>query len=102
MGTGLDMRAPAGLALDSDGTILVIEPGRDRVLRIDPVTGDRVVVSSAEVGEGPIFHVPRRISVVPGAPADTSGPSPQSFGLLVAVVGIVAFSIFWVRRKRGA
>ncbi|MGE4608156.1 MAG: hypothetical protein AAEJ52_15565, partial [Myxococcota bacterium] len=101
-GDGIEMRTPAGMAVEADGSILVIDPGRDRLFRIDPVTGDRVVVSSAEVGDGPIFHTPRRVAVVPGSPVGSYDSRLGWILLLVAVGGIVALSSFWVHRRRNA
>ncbi|WP_437734386.1 hypothetical protein [Sorangium sp. So ce1335] len=40
---GLDQ--PEGMAVDLDGTLLVVESGRRRLLRIDPSTGDTSVVA---------------------------------------------------------
>ncbi|AUX48086.1 gluconolaconase [Sorangium cellulosum] len=46
---GLDQ--PEGMAVDLDGTLLVVESGRRRLLRVDPSTGDTSVVKKhLEVG----------------------------------------------------
>lgn len=101
-GAGLQMRTATSIAVEADGSLLVIDAGRDRLFRIDPVTGDRVVVSSAEVGKGPIFYSPRRIAVVPGSPSDSAGSGSRWILLLVAGAGIVVLSSLWVRRRRDA
>ena len=41
-----DLAQPEGLALDRDGTLLVVEAGARRLTRIDPATGDTSVVRS--------------------------------------------------------
>ena len=47
-------------ALDSNGNILVVDisTGIQALFRIDPVTGDRVILSSASIGSGPNFVTP--------------------------------------------
>jgi hypothetical protein len=47
-----------GLAVETDGSLLVLDALSDQLLRFDPVSGARTVVSSATVGTGPLFNVP--------------------------------------------
>jgi streptogramin lyase len=64
-GTGPDFVFPRGIAVESDGQILVCEgfladpSNQQSILRVDPATGNRTVVSSSlagsEVGSGPAF-----------------------------------------------
>lgn len=56
VGTGPEIVDPQGMVLDSDGSILVVENDHahfvGRVFRVDPVTGDRIIVTGPERGEG--------------------------------------------------
>jgi streptogramin lyase len=54
------------LAREADGTLLVVvgasSPGGDgAIFRVNPVTGDRSILSSADVGEGPTLGEPEGI-----------------------------------------
>jgi sugar lactone lactonase YvrE len=59
-GAGPDFQAPRAVAVDADGNIFVADNDADpfgrgtgRILRVDPFSGDRTVVSDASVGTGP-------------------------------------------------
>ena len=59
-GTGPTFNSPRDVALEADGNILVIDPigtpgFQRKLVRIDPVTGNRTFVSSLSVGTGPGF-----------------------------------------------
>jgi len=67
-GQGPAFQSPGGLAVEADGHLVVVDAGvfgRSAVLRVDPRTGDRSVVSScgdflcnATIGQGPPFGQP--------------------------------------------
>lgn len=70
VGSGRPFGLPRDIALGADGTIYVVdsEPNRLGVFAVDPVTGDREVVSSARlgVGDGERFRNPIALLVEPG------------------------------------
>ncbi len=72
-GSGTTLTSPEGIARDGDGSILVASPTGGHVLRVDPLTGDRVVVSgcvdaacASIVGTGPPFLGPRFVALAAG------------------------------------
>ncbi len=73
-------RQPYGIALASDASLLVADfdafPGSGGgVIRVDPVSGARRVVSALdEPAGGPSFVDPVGIAVIPGAPVTTPAP----------------------------
>jgi streptogramin lyase len=68
---------PYGLAVESDGSLLISESGLGSVLRIDPATGLQTIISGGSIGSGPNLVSPIDIAVVP-APV----PEPSSIVLL--------------------
>jgi hypothetical protein len=63
-GTGTDLSHPFGVSLDSSGNLLVTDQGvsdnntTEAIVRVDPLTGNRTVVSSnGGVGGGPAFSL---------------------------------------------
>lgn len=54
-GTGPTLLAPNYLAVEANGNVLLADSSRG-VLRVDPVSGDRTVVSSSAVGSGLDFR----------------------------------------------
>lgn len=72
-GAGAALTSPEGIARDRDGSILVASPTSANLVRVDPLTGDRVVVSGcadpacvATVGAGPPFLGPRFVALAAG------------------------------------
>jgi len=67
VGNGPDIVCPRAMAVEASGTILVtggcstLAPVT--VLRIDPVTGDRTILTGGLVGTGPALDVPMGIAV---------------------------------------
>lgn len=68
VGNGPDLGLPVGIFLDTNGSLLVSgdsSPGR--IIRVDPLTGNRTVVSSASgspvVGTGPGIFEPQFLDV---------------------------------------
>lgn len=59
-GDGPPFASPQGIAVEADGHILVLDDG---VVRVDPVSGDRVIVSDDETGTGPPFDRPEDVAV---------------------------------------
>jgi hypothetical protein len=67
-GSGPAFAAPRGIAIEAGGTIVVgdglgsfNEP--DRILRVDPASGARTIVSDATTGTGPVLTGPYGLSV---------------------------------------
>ena len=85
-GSGPLLGSPIGFGLSAGG-LLVADPGNPSlgippgVDLIDPVTGDRTLVSGAARGTGPLFTFPTSIATVP-APAPATVPEPSSLALL--------------------
>ncbi len=63
VGSGPGFQAPTGIAVEASGDLVVTDNALDAVLRVDPVTGDRTIVSDAGTGAGPAFGFPRAIAV---------------------------------------
>jgi carbonic anhydrase/acetyltransferase-like protein (isoleucine patch superfamily)/streptogramin lyase len=63
VGSGPYFQNPRRIAVSSDGSILVSSTSSNEVFRVDPISGDRVIVSSAEVGSGPELRYPRGIAI---------------------------------------
>jgi streptogramin lyase len=59
-GSGPDFRSPVDMAIESTGTLLVVDQHSQRrsVIRIDPLTGSRTTVSDDVTGDGPFFDQP--------------------------------------------
>ena len=68
-GTGPGFGLPTGIAVESSGSLVVTDSGRDAVLRVDPFTGDRSIVSDVRTGIGPGFARPVDIAVLNGGVA---------------------------------
>jgi len=69
VGTGPTFDYVYGLALESDGHILVCDidgfDGNGGIIRIDPATGNRTTVSSNAVGSGPALNRPASLALAP-------------------------------------
>jgi sugar lactone lactonase YvrE len=72
------LRFPTGIAIEAEGTLVVTDKSTGAVVRVDPVTGDRTVLSgcvaidamtfacfASAIGTGPPFHFPTDIAVLP-------------------------------------
>jgi streptogramin lyase len=55
VGSGPSFSSPSGIAVEAAGNLLVIDVDLAAVVRIDPVTGDRTIISDADTGNGPGF-----------------------------------------------
>ncbi len=95
-GTGPRFDNPFGLGLDLDGTLLVADSQLDAVLRVDPVSGDRTLVSgcadascSSARGAGPGFGEALDLVVI---------PEPDAARLAIGVVAaLCAFAGYRTR-----
>jgi len=45
IGSGLEFKEPMGIAVEVDGSLVVIDHYLEVVMRVDPTTGDRTIVS---------------------------------------------------------
>ncbi len=63
VGSGPGFESPSGLAVEADGSLVVVDDGLDAVVRVDPVSGDRMIISDASTGSGPGFVTPLGIAV---------------------------------------
>ena len=45
VGSGLGFKASQGIAVEADGFLVVVDPALASVMRVDPVSGDRTIVS---------------------------------------------------------
>ena len=66
VGSGQNLERPEGIAIAANGDLVVADQGPssvDAVVRIDPTTGNRTVVSKASVGGGPNFSDVRGVAV---------------------------------------
>jgi len=91
-GTGPTLIDPRGIGMEADGQVVISHeafPSEDSLIRIDPATGDRTILSGFGIGSGPDLRSPQSLVIVPV-------PEPSSVILLSS--GIVF--IFMVRRRR--
>lgn len=62
-GNGPPFHQPTSVVVEADGNLVVLDSiardGADAIVRVDPVTGDRVVISDSVTGEGPLFNSSR-------------------------------------------
>jgi hypothetical protein len=65
IGTGPAFQRLRDIAVEADGA-LVVADDFDRqgvVVRVDPLSGDRTVISNDRAGSGPLFHDPQAVTV---------------------------------------
>jgi hypothetical protein len=62
-GRGPTLVNPIAMVVLSDGSLAVVDEGTFAVLRVDPNTGDRTVVSDDGIGSGPAFAIARSSAV---------------------------------------
>lgn len=63
-GSGPDLARPWSVAVEASGALLTVDPGRNAVLRVDPATGARQVVSDFRTGTGPALRQPSDIAIL--------------------------------------
>ena len=100
VGGGFPLLGPTAIAYESSGSLIVTshEFSNALVIRVDPATGDRQVVSSASVGTGDSFAVVDALAVVP--PTSTSAVSVLPSWGLALIVGISIGAWLQMRRTR--
>jgi sugar lactone lactonase YvrE len=64
-GSGSNFQTPEGVACENSGTFVVADSGSSnpKVVRVDPATGNRTILSSSSVGTGTSFVAPYGIAV---------------------------------------
>ena len=65
IGSGPSFQSVADMALEANGSLVVVDNGLDAVIRVDPVSGDRSIISARTRGIGPNFISPFDIVVEP-------------------------------------
>ena len=63
IGSGPGFVTPFGIAVEADGSLVVVDLGLDAVVRVDQVSGDRTIISDTSIGSGPGFESPLGIAV---------------------------------------
>jgi len=53
IGSGPGFISPRGIAIEADGSLVVVDIGLEAAVRVDPVSGDRTIISDAVIGSGP-------------------------------------------------
>src|ERR671917_319975 len=62
-GSGPAFGIPMHAAVENTGFLVVVDEALNAIVRVEPTTGNRTIVSSAGRGTGPGFVVPRSIAV---------------------------------------
>ena len=96
VGSGPWLPGAWGIALEQDGQILVVDSSIDAVVRIDPTTGDRTVVSGCSfpncdwsvdaIGTGNNFRIPYHVAVEPDGNILVGDPTAGPPGNVIARV----------------
>ena len=63
VGSGPAFMSPFGIAVEADGSLVVVDSVLKAVVRVDPTTGNRMIISDNEMGMGPAFMSPFGIAV---------------------------------------
>jgi len=53
IGSGPGFVTPQGIAVEVDGSLVVVDFDLDAVVRVDPVSGNRTIISDPGTGSGP-------------------------------------------------
>ncbi len=65
-GEGEQFQGQAGVAVEADGRVAVIDNLREALFRVDPQTGDRVILSDDRTGTGLEFGSPHGVAIESG------------------------------------
>ena len=76
VGSGPGFIVPKSVAVEADGSLVVVDFGLRAVFRVNPVSGDRTIISDASIGSGPGLGFPEGIAV-------------EADGSLVVTTGVV-------------
>jgi len=63
IGSGTGFVKPVGIAVEVDGSLVVVDQGLNAVVRVNPINGNRTIVSDASTGSGTGFVTPVGIAV---------------------------------------
>jgi streptogramin lyase len=63
IGSGPSLTIPQGIAVESDGNLVLVDRGLAAVVRVAPRTRNRMIVSQTRVGHGQPFASPRSVAV---------------------------------------
>jgi streptogramin lyase len=63
IGSGPLFRTPENIAVEADGQLVVVDADVEAVLRVNPATGDRTIISGNVTGSGPLLSLPLHIAV---------------------------------------
>ena len=62
-GSGPAFGNPWAIAIEANGNLVVTDRGLEAVVRVNPVSGERTIVSDANIGSGPEFGSPWAIAI---------------------------------------
>lgn len=65
IGSGPEFVVPTAIAALSDGSLIIGDSGLGAIMQVDPISGNRTIVSEARFGSGPPFLSPWRIAIEP-------------------------------------
>ncbi len=93
---------PTGVAVESNGQILVTDPnagtgGQGALFRVDPVSGARTLLSDFGVGANQGLG-PASVAVF--RQQSTSVPTMSEWGMIIFVVLAGLYSVYYLRRQR--
>jgi DNA-binding beta-propeller fold protein YncE len=65
VGDGPPFQFPQNMAVEASGQLVIADRDRAAILRVDPETGNRVILSDSATGNGPALQSPRAIAIAP-------------------------------------
>ncbi|MDH3599794.1 MAG: NHL repeat-containing protein, partial [Candidatus Tectomicrobia bacterium] len=65
VGDGPPFQFPQSIAVEASGQLVIADRDRAAVLRVDPGTGNRMILSDNATGNGPALQSPRAIAIAP-------------------------------------
>jgi len=92
-GMGVVLDRPSGVAVEADGSVIVVVEGlRPAILRVDIDTGARSVASS-NFGSGPDFDHPAGIAVVPLLVPEPSAAALVGIGAVLFIASLLRIRV---------